>query len=63
MAFDALEALRRAGNPVDLVSAAEREVLAGLTEAEVAVLNSVKQRLDAVSDYEVEAHSASIKIV
>jgi hypothetical protein len=61
MAFDALAALRAAGNPVDLVTAAQREVLANLTEAEVAVLNSVKERLDAASDSEVEGHVA-IKI-
>ena len=34
MAFDALEALRQAGSPVDLLSDAERDVLALLTEAE-----------------------------
>jgi hypothetical protein len=62
MSFDALAALRQAGNPVDLLSAAQREVLAQLTEAEVAVLNSVKERLDAVSDAEVEAHGA-VKIL
>jgi hypothetical protein len=63
MPFDALEALRMAGNPVDLLGEAERAVLAQLTEAEVAVLNSVKERLDAVSDYEVEAQSGVFKIV
>jgi hypothetical protein len=63
MAFDALEALRHAGNPVDLLSDAEREVLTQLTEAEVDVLNSVKKRLEAVSEDEVEAHSAGLKIV
>jgi hypothetical protein len=62
MVFDALAALRQAGNPVDLVTAEQRAVLAQLTEAEVAVLNSVKERLDAVSDSEVEAHSGTIKI-
>ena len=62
MAFDALAALRAAGNPVDLLTVAQRDVLAQLTEAEVIVLNSVKRRLDAVSDYEVEAHS-TVKIV
>lgn len=63
MDFDALEALRQAGSPVDLLSDGERDVLAQLTEAEVNVLNSVKKRLDAVSVDEVEAHSAGIKIV
>lgn len=62
MAFDALTALREAGNPVDLVTAEQREVLAQLTEAEVAVLNSIKARLDAASDAEVVGHGG-IKIV
>lgn len=62
MTFDALAALRQAGNPVDLLTAAQRDVLAELTEQEVAVLNSVKQRLDSVSDAEVEGHSLVIKI-
>ena len=61
MTFDALAALRKAGNPVDLLTAEQRDVLAQLTEDEVAVLNSVKRRLDAVSDAEVEGHSG-IKI-
>lgn len=62
MAFDALDALREAGNPVDLVTATQREILAQLTEAEVAVLNSVKARLDAATDTEVEGHG-DIKII
>ncbi|GLY85232.1 aroma-sacti cluster domain-containing protein [Actinoallomurus iriomotensis] len=62
MTFDALAALRQAGNPVDLLTAAQRDVLAELTEQEVGVLNSVKQRLDSVSDAEVEGHSLVIKI-
>ena len=62
MAFDALAELRKAGNPVDLLTTQQRAVLAQLSEAEVAVLNSVKQRLDAVSDDEVEGHSGIIKI-
>lgn len=61
MTFDALAELRQAGNPVDLLTAEQRDVLATLTEDEVAVLNSVKQRLDAVADAEVEGHSG-IKI-
>jgi hypothetical protein len=60
MAFDALTALRQAGNPVDMLTLAQREVLAGLTKAEVAVLNSVKERLDAVSDHDVEGHGTKI---
>jgi hypothetical protein len=62
MAFDALAVLRRAGNPVDLLTERERAVFAELSEAEVGVLVSVKERLDAVSDNEVEGHGY-IKIV
>ncbi|HEX4833572.1 MAG TPA: aroma-sacti cluster domain-containing protein [Trebonia sp.] len=62
MAFDALGALRDAGTPVDLLTPEQQTVLSQLTEEEVGVLNSVKERLDAVSDAEVEAHSFSIKI-
>ncbi|WP_328958305.1 helix-turn-helix transcriptional regulator [Kitasatospora purpeofusca] len=62
MTFDALAALRQAGNPVDLLTLEQRDVLSRLSEDEVAVLNSVKQRLDAVSDAEVEGHSFVIKL-
>lgn len=62
MEFDALEALRLGGNPVDLLSPEQRSVLAQLTEDEVAVLNSVKERIDAVSDADVEGQSGGIKI-
>jgi hypothetical protein len=62
MSFDALAALRRAGNPVDLLTAAQKEVLARLSEPEVAVLNSVRERLDAVSGSDVEGHGG-LKIV
>lgn len=62
MAFDALSALRDAGNPVDLLTPGQQAVLASLTESEVAVLNSVKERLDAAPDAEVEAHMLHIKI-
>ena len=62
MAFDALATLRQAGNLVDLLTPEQRDVLAQLTEEEVAVLNSVKERLDAVSDADVEGQSLTIKI-
>jgi hypothetical protein len=62
MTFDALAALRQAGSPVDLLTVEQKNVLAQLTEEEVAVLNSVKERLDAVSDVEVEGQSSTIKI-
>lgn len=53
---DPLDALRAAGCPVDQLSAAQRTVLAGLTEAETAVLVAVQQRLrDAEGD--VVAHN------
>lgn len=60
MAFDALSALRAAGNPVDLLPEEQRIVLGQLSEEEVAVLNSIKRRLDAVSDNEVEGHDLKI---
>lgn len=62
MAFDALAALRAAGNPVDLLAPEQRAVFAGLTEEEVGVLNSIKRRLDAVSDseYDVEGHDVKL---
>lgn len=60
MAFDALSALRAAGNPVDLLPEEQRVVLGQLTEEEVTVLNSIKARLDAASDNEVEGHDLKI---
>jgi hypothetical protein len=56
MSFDSLAALRAAGNPVDLLSTEQREVFASLTEDEVAVLNSIKRRLDLIEAPEVEGH-------
>ena len=60
MAFDALSALRTAGNPVDILTDEQRAVLGRLTEQEVTVLNSIKERLDAASDHEVEGHDVNI---
>jgi len=57
MPFDALAALRAAGNPVDMLSDAQLEVFASLTRDEVEVLNSIKRRLDAAEDEDVIAHS------
>lgn len=61
MTFDALGALRAAGNPVDQLSEAQREVFATLTEEEVEVLNSIKRRLDEIDeDVDVTAHDTKI---
>ncbi len=49
MAFNALEALREGGTPIDEASDAQRQVLASLSEEEVATINSVKARLEAAS--------------
>jgi hypothetical protein len=55
MAFDALAELRAAGNPVDLLDDPQLVVLRSLTPAEVATINSIKARIEAVSD-DVEGH-------
>lgn len=61
MAFDALAALRAAGNPVDLLSTGQQQVFASLTEEEVNLLNSIKRRLDAIEDDDdVSAHEGKI---
>lgn len=60
MSFDALTALREAGNPVDSLSEAQREVFASLTEEEVEVLNSIKRRLDAIEDEDVTGHASKV---
>ena len=54
MAFDSLPSLRQAGHPVDQLPASQRAVLAQLSESEVTLLNTIKQRLDAAQDSEVE---------
>lgn len=56
MTFDALSALREAGSPVDLLSDEQRTILGQLSEAEVGVLVSVQERLNAVSGADVEGH-------
>ncbi|MFI1995407.1 aroma-sacti cluster domain-containing protein [Actinoplanes sp. NPDC020271] len=52
---DPLAQLRDAGCPIDQLSSAQRAVLAGLSEAEAAVLVSVYRRL-ADAEGEVVAH-------
>ena len=59
MTFDALQALREANHPVDLLPATQRAVLAELTEQEVEVLNSVRDRLAAASG-EVEGQELKL---
>jgi len=59
MSFDALRALREANHPVDLISVQQRAVLAELTEREVEVLNSIRDRLEAVSG-EVEGQDLKL---
>jgi hypothetical protein len=60
MTFDALAALRAAGNPVDLLSKEQQEVFASLTEAEVEVLNSIKKRLDGLEESDVSGHDVKM---
>jgi DNA-binding CsgD family transcriptional regulator len=48
MSFDAIKTLREAGQPIDLLSSSQREVLAALTEHEVDVLLSIQRRLGEV---------------
>jgi len=53
MTYDALSELRRAGHPVDLLPEGQREVLSELNENEVALLNSIRARLeDAAAEVE-----------
>ena len=49
MAFDALSELRAGGNQVDLLSDSQRAALSELSPEEVAMLNSVKARVEAAS--------------
>lgn len=60
MPFDALEALREAGQPIDLLSGSQRDVLATLTEHEVDVLLSIQRRL---SEVEPEVEGQEMKLL
>lgn len=60
MTFDALAALRAAGNPIDLLTKEQQEVFAALTEAEVEVLNSIKKRLDSLEEADVCGHDVKM---
>lgn len=57
MSYDPVSALRSAGHPIDVLSDGQRAVLAGLSEEEVATLNSVKTRMDAAGGGEVEGQN------
>jgi hypothetical protein len=61
MSFDALVALRPAGNPVELLTAEKQAVPAWSAEEDVAPLNAVQERLHAISDTELEEYSNTIK--
>ncbi|MFI6480545.1 aroma-sacti cluster domain-containing protein [Nonomuraea sp. NPDC050663] len=58
--FDALDRLRAAGHPIDLLNEGQRRVFAALTEPEVDLLNSIKARLDDASG---EVEGQELKIV
>ncbi|BCB82899.1 aroma-sacti cluster domain-containing protein [Phytohabitans suffuscus] len=60
MSFDALSALREMGHPIDFLTDRQRAVFASLSEHEVAVLNSLKRRLDAADDQDVEGHEVKV---
>ena len=57
--YDPVTALREAGFPIDALSAAQRDVLADLTEQETDVLVSVQNRL-LRADPEVVAHEVKM---
>ncbi|EST38808.1 hypothetical protein N566_05520 [Streptomycetaceae bacterium MP113-05] len=59
MSFDALQALREAGHPVDLLATDQRSVLSELSELEVQVLNTVKERLESAAG-EVEGQDLKL---
>lgn len=59
--FDALDELRRAGHPVDMLSPEHRAVFASLGEDEIRVLNSIKTLLETtVQLTEVEGQEVKI---
>lgn len=60
MAFDALSALQAAGHPVEFLTEGQRAVFAGLSPAEVDLLNSIKAKLDAADDVDVEGHELKL---
>lgn len=59
MSYDAITALREAGQPVDLLTDGQRQVLSSLSEHEVDVLVTVQRRLSAVQS-EVEGQELKL---
>jgi hypothetical protein len=59
MSFDAITALRDAGQPVDLLTDGQRQVLSALTEHEVEVLVDLQRRLRAAQP-EVEGQELKL---
>lgn len=59
MNAEALEELRNAGCPVDMLSQAQRDVFAALTSDELQAILSVQRRLQAVSA-DVEGHDLKL---
>jgi DNA-binding CsgD family transcriptional regulator len=60
MPFDPLDTLRQEGQPVDLLTSRQREILATLTQHEVEVLLSVQRRL---SEAEPEVEGQELKLL
>ena len=58
--FDALSALHAAGHPVEFLTEGQRAVFADLSPTEVDVLNSIKAKLDAAEDADVEGHELKL---
>lgn len=59
MAFDALQKLAEAGNPVDMLTDEQKTAFASLTEHEIEVITSVQAKLAGVSA-EVEGQDFNI---
>jgi hypothetical protein len=49
VSFDAIESLRSAGVPVEVLNEEQRSVLSSLSESEASTLTSIQSRLNAAS--------------
>lgn len=49
MSFDAIESLRSAGVPVEVLSEEQRSIISSLSESEVGTLSSIQSRLNAAT--------------